>query len=768
LTATSASAPGSPPDSADSARTPWPAPPGAPSLVLAYARAPAEQEVLSRWLQSGGAGENLRVEMLSSPDARLEQALSDAPEDPYVVPVKVAWLPRERNGSRTVRPRDLLTLSNPRRPRSRAQSQILKHEPDRCRVVVGEPARLGELRQRYDAARDEDGFAPFVSRQARLALARAERLHAGLQYKVPRLVVQELQASPSFKAKLDALATELNRPVQEVTAEAVGYLHEMVASHSRLAIDSWEQFGRWLSRAYAVEVDEDDAARISELSRRYPLAFLPSHRSYLDPLVLRTALHRHGFAPNHVLGGLNVSFWPIGPVARRSGVVFIRRSIRDKPVYKLVLREYIGYLVRKRFNLEWYIEGGRTRTGKLRPPRYGLLNYLVNAYRDHAAQEVMLIPTSIVYDQLYEVGAMAAEEHGAQKTAESLSWLVGYARAQGRGFGKVRIRFGEPLKLSEALNSANNAEHEVERVAFEICHRINQATPITETALVALALLGLEDRALTLEQVRTTLAPLLAYVEARGLPVTGDLDLSKSEDVSQALEALCKHGVVSRYERGTEPVYSIASERHLEAAFYRNSVVHFLVNRAIAELVLTHIDETQPEDPVSSGWEEALRIRDVLKFEFFFAGKSDFDRELRAELAMVDPDWEGRAPAPEAAWTALQQTDLQLAPRVLGSFLEAYMVVAERLAARDPTDAIDEKQFLAECLGVGHQYRLQRKLASTESISKELFATALKLAANRGLMDDPGTTDLRARREAFKTELETLVRRVGRIRALAL
>ena len=98
--------------------------------------------------------------------------------------------------------------------------------------------------------------------------------------------------------------------------------------------------------------------------------------------MLRTALHRQGFAPNHVLGGLNVSFWPIGPVARRSGVVFIRRSVRGEPVYKLVLREYIGYLIRKRFNVEWYIEGGRTRTGKLRPPRYGLLNYLVDVIPD--------------------------------------------------------------------------------------------------------------------------------------------------------------------------------------------------------------------------------------------------------------------------------------------------------------------------------------------------------------------------------------------------
>jgi glycerol-3-phosphate O-acyltransferase len=306
----------------------------------------------------------------------------------------------------------------------------------------------------------------------------------------------------------------------------------------------------------------------------------------------------------------------------------------------------------------------------------------------------------------------------------------------------------------------------VERIAIQVCHRINQATPITETALVALALLGVEDRALTLAELRATLEPLLSYVAARSLPVTGELDLTNDADIRQALQALTQHGVVSRYDRGTEPVFSIAAERHLVAAFYRNSVVHFFVNRAIAELVLTHIDETRPSDPVAAGWDEALRIRDVLKFEFFFARKAEFDRELRAELALVDPEWEQNAPNPSMAWPGLKYAGVQLAPRVLGSFLEAYLVVADRLAAHDPEQAIDEKAFLAECLGVAHQYRLQRKLASTESISRELFATALKLAANRELVD-PGAPDLGERRAAFRTEIETLVRRIGRIRAIA-
>jgi glycerol-3-phosphate O-acyltransferase len=744
---------------------PWPAPPDASALVLAFAKAPTERQVLTDWLKTVPAS-NTRQELLREPDARLEQALSDTDGDPWVVPVTVAWLPREHNGKRAVSARDLLSLTNPRRPPARVQAQILKKEPDRCRVLAAEPARLSELKDRFAKAPTEDGFGAFVGRQAQLALARAERELVGLQYKVPRLVVEEIETSSQFRAKVAELAAYLDRPEAEVAHEARGYLHEMVASHSRLAIDAWEQFARWLSRAYSVEVDERALEKVRRLSERYPLAFLPSHRSYLDPLVLRSTFHRFGFAPNHVLGGLNVGFWPIGPWARRSGIVFIRRSIRDDPVYKLVLREYIGYLARKRFNLEWYIEGGRTRNGKLRPPRYGLLNYLVGAFEEGGIDDVKLIPVSIVYDQLHEVGAIAAEEHGVPKTPESLSWLVGYARAQGRGFGKVRIEFGETLSLREALEEDRDRGHEVERVAFEVSHRINRATPITETALVTLALLGSEERALTLEELRVTLEPLLDYVRVRQLPTTGALDLNTTEGIAKALDALGRHGVVAHYDGGSDPVWWIGPSRHLEAAFYRNSVVHFLLGRAIAELVLVRVSEAQMPDAVVDGWEEALRIRDLLKFEFFFARKQVFGQELREELELIDPGWERRAGEPGAAQDALERSRLLLAPRVLASFLEAYLVAAERLAARDPAAPVEEKAFVARCLGVAHQQRLQGRLKSTESISRELFSNALKLAANRGLLDEDAA-DLPERREALAEELRTLVRRVNRLRALA-
>jgi glycerol-3-phosphate O-acyltransferase len=590
---------------------------------------------------------------------------------------------------------------------------------------------------------------------------------------VPRFVAEEIGASGRFREAVARLAERLGRPEAKVRQDAARYLDEMVASQSRLAIDAWGQFGRWLSRAYTVDVDGARVDELRELNRRHALVFLPSHRSYLDPLVLRSALQEQGFAPNHLLGGINVAFWPIGPVARRSGVVFIRRSFRDNPVYKLALREYMAYLLRKRFNIEWYIEGGRSRTGKLRPPRYGLLAYLVEAFRDGGGEDVILAPVSIVYDQLYEVGAMAAEEHGAQKTAESLGWLVGYARAQGRGFGKARVRFGEPLSLRQALDqpegngAAPDRELAVAKVAFEVCHRINRATPITPTSLISLALLGVEDRALTLEEICFTLEPLLSYVERRKLPTTGDLDLRRPDGVRRTLAALARHGVVNRFADGLEPVWTIGPERHLEAAFYRNAAIHLFVNRAIVELMLARAAERSSPDLHAEAWEQALRLRDLLKFEFFFARKRDFAVEIREEMAIFDPGWEERPAEAQEAWAMLSGSRPHVAHRVLRSFLEAYQVVGDRLAARDSREAVDSDAFLKECIGVARQYRLQHRLHSAESISKELFGNALKLAANRNLLERGGD-DVAERRQAFADEVRAEVARVTSVRDLAL
>jgi glycerol-3-phosphate O-acyltransferase len=723
-------------------------------LVLVDATSEVERGLVKDWMRDAGVNP---AAVLPVDGHALAGSLATLDENTLVTPVRVAWLPRERNGQRRVRWADVFSLTNPRHPPARAQGRIARREPDRAAVVVAEPATIGDLRRRFGSkgagAGAQVAFGQFVARQATLALERAERALVGDRYKVPKLIVEAVESSPEFRQGIKELAERLELPEAEVAAKAEHDLHGLVASMSPVAVDLLTGVLRPLhSRAWDVQVDDAGLEKLRELNRRHALVFLPSHRSYVDPLLLADVLAEHNFPRNHVLSGDNLRFWPVGPLAKRAGVVFIRRSFGDDEIYKLAVREYFGFLLSKRFNMEWYMEGGRSRTGKLRPPRYGLLANVAEAVERGRAEDVFLVPVSITYDQLREVSAMAAEQVGVPKKGEGLAWLARYARAQLSPIGSAYVRFAEPISLRSALTYESGDEAArrlaLQKVAFEVAVGINRVTPVTATALVTLALLGVRDRALTLGQVRRVLEPVRAYLDERGL--VGAVEALRSDaGVRRVLAALAQSKVVTIYSGGEEPVYAIERGQHLIAAFYRNSAIHHFVDRAIAELILL-------SDP-DERWEEAARLRDLLKFEFFFPDRDTHRAQVDAELQRIDPGCDKVEGA-----DALARTDFLIAHRVLRSFLDAQLVVAERLAAREPRKPVVEKEFLVECSGVGQQMLLQGRLHGPESLSRELFASALKLAANRDLVD-PGREELAERREAFAAQLRATVAKVIRI-----
>ncbi|WP_372734447.1 1-acyl-sn-glycerol-3-phosphate acyltransferase [Nocardioides sp.] len=593
-----------------------------------------------------------------------------------------------------------------------------------------------------------------------------------------RRAVEYVMGTAQYAEALAALVDRTGRPEAEVREDAQAALAEMSACIDESATRVWDRMGRWLTRSYEVDVDTSRLGELAELGRRHSLVFLPNHRSYLDPLVLRAATTGHGISSNYTLGGINLAMWPLSELGKRSGLIFIRRSTRDDPIYPAMLRLYLGFLLRQHANLEWYFEGGRTRTGKLRPPRMGVLRYLVDAFRANGddSDDAYLVPVSIVYDQQHEVSALSQEESGGSKAPESLTWLYRFARAQGRRRGRVHVRFGPPLSLREALADAGTrAESDdltavVPRVAFEVAHRINAATPITPAALVTFGLLDNDGRAMTLAETLDVLEPLVAYVRRRQLPLTADVDLGRPEGLRKALATLVREGVVVEYAGGLEPVYAIAPDRQHEAAFYRNTVTHYFINRAILEAALVQAADDDPAsevDIVAATWTRALALRDLLKYEFFFATKSEFDAQMRYETDLVWPDWAQESPAANQITELLAGSSLLLAHRVIGPFLEAYSVVADRLVTREPAAPLDSDGLVAESLGVAHQRWLQQDLHSPESISKDLMGGALKLAGNRDLLG-PGGDELVASRQGFADELAAAVDAIAVIRSLAL
>jgi glycerol-3-phosphate O-acyltransferase len=727
-------------------------------VVLASARTAIERELLDDWAARNHPGAPLCFD-----EAALGAALASAGPTTTVVPVRVTWLPPTRaaewadgTGAPPQKPKvsDLVALLGHRRPPGFWQRRLARNAPDRVRIVEGEAATVADLRRRHDDEAREDPLPAYVQRAGVLACERAERALIGDHYTVPRLVVEQIVASTRVRDRLRELAAEHGRTFDDVLEDMRDRLGDLAAVQSPLAIDAFRTvFAPMHAPAWDVSVDTETVEPLRRLSRTSPMVFLPTHRSYADPLVLAEVLRENDLPRNTVLGGNNMSFWPIGPLGKRAGVVFIRRSSGDDPVYRLALREYIAHLVAKRFNLEWYIEGGRSRTGKLRSPQLGLLSYLARALDDGRAPDVTLVPTSIVYDRLYELDAMAAEQGGAGKSAEGLGWLARYIRGQARNHGTARVRFGEPFSLAEALAEAGEGDGggaRLEKVAFTICDGINRTTPATPTALVTFALLGAGGRALTLDQIRVTTEPLLDHLDRLGRPgPRGDLS---GDGISRTLERLVTGEVVERYDGGDETVWSIREGRHRVAAFYRNGAIHHFVDRAIMELaVLAAARAPAGTDPADVAWQDALRLRDLLKFEFFFPSKRRFSDDIAAETALVDPDWRDRVQDADAAAALLERTRFLVAPRTLRSFVDAQWVVATKLVALGSTSVTDAKAVAQECLGLGRQMLRQRRVVRPDSVSIELYTAALDLADNRGLLD--AGSDPAVARAAFRDEI---------------
>ena len=770
----------------------WPEVEARRPLFLLDASSGLERRLLEGWIQRQRP-DSAEFDAVSIPPIRrrrrgaslapLEEALA-AGGDPLLAPLRICWRAPEREGVRRVRFSDLLT-GDPRDPGLLRQWWILHRHPDRCRLVAGEPAPASELRERWrDAAgtgfRETTGLAGFVARQAALALERAERRVRGARYKVPRLVSEDILGRADFRGGIARLARQLgDGDAAGRSREAARYLREIAATHSPFVIDLAARLIRLMyTLGYEEELryDRAELERIKALSQQHPVVFMPSHKSNLDHLVLQYALHENGHPPNHTAGGINMNFFPLGPIVRRSGVFFIRRSFKDDPVYKFVLQHYIDYLVEKRFSLEWYIEGGRSRSGKLLPPRFGLLAYVVDAYLRGKADDLHLIPVSIAYDQIQDVADYAAEQRGAPKEKESFGWFLRLIRRLRRRYGVIHFNFGEPLSLAKALGrpdpeatpDPDEGSLAVQKLAFEVCHRINRVTPVTENSLLTLAMLGSGFRALSVAEVTSALRNVLAYVRARELPGSQGLELDDEASVGRALDALVENGVISRVgDDVIEPLYVIRPEQQLAAAYYRNTVIHLFLVPCIAELSLLRAADEGVDDRSAELWEEVMRLRDLLKYEFFFAEKDAFRGELLLELRRLDPDWDAKVgEAPEAIVGMVRRCRPFHSHRVLRHFLEAYRVVGDVLEPLPASEEFDEARFLERCMKLGKQHHLQRRVHSAASVSQLLFKNALSVARNRGALD-ASAADVEERRRAFAEEIRDVVRRIEAIDALA-
>ncbi len=488
-------------------------------------------------------------------------------------------------------------------------------------------------------------------------------------------------ADPDFRDELSLIAATSGLTTRQINRAARRYLQEITARPTPVVVGLAGRVSRLLIRRNYRDIRHRPAelARLDELSAKYPLVILPSHKSQLDHLVMHYLMWLHGRPPNYTAGGANMNLPVLGPILRRFGCFFIRRRIGAHPLYKLVLRTYIAHLLVERRPLEWFIEGTRSRTGRLGAPSFGLLGYAFEALAAGRCQEVCVVPVAIVYDHTEEIESYVTEQRGVPKRRESWAWLVKTILTIGKSYGYVHVRFGTPFFLA-ALPKGTDRRTQVSRSGKAICAEINRVTPVTTPALVLATLLGagIEGRSMT--ELKRGVQELAKDAEQRKLPRADDLSSSLDHGgVGQAVNRLVSRGIVPAVEEEAGYRLVIQPGQRLAGSFYTNTIAHHYLVPAVAELTVAVQDQASRRRPPGEFDDWLGTLHSLLQAEFFLPDQARFARDVVRYLNERSPSWRSRLERRNLG-PVLAGLRPYRAPWALVPFLSAQWVVAQAMA----------------------------------------------------------------------------------------
>lgn len=544
-----------------------------------------------------------------------------------------------------------------------------------------------------------------------------------------------------FQAALADIANQTKSSLDEVNAKAVNYWQELYTEHKPLAQLLGVQGAQYiLSRAYdkTIDVDPRQIRALTKLKRHHPVAFVMTHKTYIDMMVLGLVLLRHGLPLPYTFAGINMAFPGLGQFGRQAGVIFIRRSFKDNLIYKATLRHFIASVVKQQGHFMWALEGTRSRTGKLVWPKMGILKYIREAEL-HANVPVKYVPVSIVYDLIPDVKDMTAEGLGKQKRPESFTWFLNYIRQMGENFGRISVRIGDPVEVDQVGNTyvpgqkTALSKSGLPSFAFGLANGINQITPVTTVSLVCNALLS--QYALNKRDLENAVADMMQLIESHQPDALVDRGKPLGLCVQEALNLLLKANIIRQTGDGLHAKYNVTTQQYLPATYYANMAVHHLYKRSFLELALLRVADEPAEHRELSFWRAVMQLRDLFKFEFFYPEKAIFTNEMEIELDLLFTNWRQWLKEPNADIEEfLQNQRILVAPVVLYSYLEAYRVVARQLLDYEHQAEFDEHEFINACMLMGGEMKWQGQINRIESVSKPFLLNGLRLIKNKGLL----------------------------------
>ncbi|RLB53650.1 MAG: hypothetical protein DRJ42_11300, partial [Deltaproteobacteria bacterium] len=487
-----------------------------------------------------------------------------------------------------------------------------------------------------------------------------------------------------------------------------------------------------------------------EAARGGALILLPSHKSHIDYLVLSDVMYENAMSPPLIAAGDNLNFWPIGGPLRGAGAFFIRRSFRGKKLYAVLVDAYLRKLLVEGFNIEFFLEGGRSRTGKLLSPKFGLLSMVVDACLMLPGKKVTFVPVSIGYERVIEERSYVDEQSGGEKTKENIGGLLKTPKVLSSRYGRLYLQFGDPLFFDDALRETledrgrevpTGADRKksidaatrralVQSIAHRVVYRINRVTVVTPAALVATVVLAHERRGISLTDLVTnaqTMSDTLGRLGARFAgPILDSKGVVRKETIEAATRLLMDGKLMTRHgdAEGDDAIYSVPEERRIAVEFYKNNILHFFVPSAMIAATLVNGAGEPLSEAVAR--ERVRQLSRLFKYEFMYRADATFDDIFDDALRQML-----EAGEVERVAGRIQPADGDAGARVatyammLRTYFETY-----RLAVRGAGALLDQpmarKDWVKRTLVLGNRLYQTGELELRESLSKMRLETALK------------------------------------------
>ena len=472
----------------------------------------------------------------------------------------------------------------------------------------------------------DEGIAQKLARVAKIHFAKQRYSAMGPRLPDRQAMFNKIIQSPAIKSAIEEEAKTKKIPIEKARQEAEKIVNEIAADVSHESLRIADRILSWLWNKLYQGINVQNGDRVRKLALEgHEIVYVPCHRSHMDYLLLSYLLYHQGLVPPHIAAGINLNFFPAGPIFRSWGAFFIRRTFKGNRLYSTIFREYLAELFYRGYSVEYFIEGGRSRTGRLLEPKTGMMSMTLQALQRGLTRPISIVPVYIGYEHVLEVDTYAKELRGAAKEKENAGLVLRVIKKL-KNLGQCYVNFAEPIQVNNYLNQHfpewKDTQSEdsrpkwlneaVDSVAHQVMININKAAAINAKNLIGSVLLASRQRALAREQL---IEQVDSYLQLFKRVNYSDDVIVPSESAEEMLEhvlTLPRSGVISEKDSFGEMI-RLDRESAVLMTYYRNNIQHlFVLPSLVASIILHH--ESVSKDLIIK---TVNRIYPFLKAELF-------------------------------------------------------------------------------------------------------------------------------------------------------